>query len=130
MPRFSKASKSKLATCDQKLQDLFNEVIKYYDCTIICGHRGKEDQNKAFAEGKSKLKFPKSKHNKLPSKAVDVAPYIRGISWDPRQSLHFAGFVYGVAKMMGIDVRCGADWDSDTDVNDQTFNDLVHFEVK
>ena len=45
---------------------------------IVCGHRNKEDQNKAFAEGKSKLKWPKGKHNKLPSQAVDAAPYISG----------------------------------------------------
>ena len=43
MPKFSKKSKSKLETCDSKLQDLFNEVIMHFDCSILCGHRGEEE---------------------------------------------------------------------------------------
>ena len=30
--------------------------------------------------------------------------------------------------MMGIKIRWGGDWDSDTQVNDNKFDDLVHFE--
>ena len=28
MPKFGKSSKKRLATCDNRLQDVFNEVIK------------------------------------------------------------------------------------------------------
>jgi peptidoglycan L-alanyl-D-glutamate endopeptidase CwlK len=52
-----------------------NEVIKTYDITIVCGYRGEAEQNKAYLLGKSKLKFPKSAHNKRPAIAVDVYPY-------------------------------------------------------
>ena len=54
MPKFSKRSLDNLATADIRLQNLFNEVIKFYDCTVICGHRGKEDQDRAYREKKSK----------------------------------------------------------------------------
>ena len=77
MPKYSTISKSRLVTCHQDLQTLFNEVIKYYDCTIVYGHRGEIAQNQAYAEGKSQLKWPNSKHNKWPSLAVDAAPYER-----------------------------------------------------
>ena len=30
---------------------------------------------------------------------------------------------------MGIDLRWGGDWDRDTEVRDNTFDDLVHFEI-
>jgi peptidoglycan L-alanyl-D-glutamate endopeptidase CwlK len=30
---------------------------------------------------------------------------------------------------MTHDVRYGGDWDGDKDINDQTFNDTVHFEL-
>jgi len=63
--------------------------------------------------------------------AVDVAPYIKGkgIVWDKEQGYHFAGFVLGIASILNIKIRCGADWDSDKDIHDQTFDDLCHFEL-
>jgi len=97
MPRFSTKSKSKLHTCDERLIDLFNEVVKHFDCTVIEGHRGKERQNAAYNKGNSKLKFPNGKHNKSPSIAVDVAPY--PIDWNDRDRFHyFSGYVLGIAS--------------------------------
>ena len=129
MPKFGSRSKSRLKTCDTRLQDLFNEVIKHFDCSVIQGHRGKEDQNKAFKEGKSKLKYPNGNHNKSPSKAVDVAPY--PINWNDRERFtYFAGYVVGIASQMGLKIRWGGDWDMDTEVKDNNFDDLPHFEVR
>lgn len=129
MPRFSSSSKLKLATAHIDLQHLFNEVVKHYDCTILIGERDLEAQNKAYASGHSQVMYPFSKHNQAPSLAVDVAPY--PIEWkNLRRFYHFGGYVLGVAKTMGIDIRMGMDWDGDLRFNDQKFNDLVHFEVK
>ena len=129
MPRFGKRSISRLKTCDQKLQELFYEVVKHFDCSIIEGNRGEERQNKAFADGKSKVKYPNGKHNKFPSVAVDVAPY--PIDWSDRDRFHyFGGFVLGVAKQMGMNIRWGGDWNQDTETKDNKFDDLVHFEIK
>lgn len=131
MPQFSPKSQERLATCHPDLQRLFREVVKAYDCTVICGHRGQQEQDAAYAEGRSKLKYPQGKHNSMPSQAVDVGPYIKGqgLSWDNRQCTYFGGYVMGVASQMGIKIRWGGDWDRDQDVKDQTFNDLVHFEL-
>ena len=131
MAKFSSSSRQRLETCDDKLQLLAEEVVKVFDCTVVFGHRTKEQQNKAYNEGKSKLKYPKSKHNKYPSIAIDLAPYIagKGISWDSSQCYFFAGIVMGIASRLGINLRWGGDWDMDNDVNDQNFNDLVHFEL-
>lgn len=128
MPAFGNASKEKLATCDERLQRVFNEVIKYFDCTVIEGHRGEAAQNKAFAEGKSKLKYPQGKHNKTPSLAADVLPY--PIDWnDTNRMRYFAGFVVGIAATMGIKLRWGGDWNQNTELKDNSFNDLPHFEL-
>ncbi len=88
----------------------------------------------ACKNGLSKLKYPESKHNKLPSEAVDVVPY--PIDWKntPRMRF-FAGVILGIAIMLKRQgkmkhcIRWGGDWDSDTDLNDQRFNDLPHFEI-
>ena len=129
MPRFGSRSRKNLETCDEDLQALFSEVIKYFDCTVIQGHRGKEEQNKYFDEGKSKVKYPNGRHNASPSNAVDVVPY--PIDWeDTDRMYYFAGFVKGVAFKMGIPIRWGGDWNDNTEVKDTNFKDLPHFELR
>lgn len=128
MPRFSDRSMRRLLTCDQQLVILFEEVIKYFDCTVVCGHRDKEDQMAAYNSKNSKTPWPRSKHNSLPSKAVDVIPY--PLDWEDRERMtYFAGVVKGIASQLGIGIRWGGDWDRDTEVKDNKFDDLVHFEL-
>ena len=136
MNKFSKISKSRLKTCHNDLQVLFAHVIQEYDCTIVCGYRGKEEQDKAYKEGKSKLKYPQSKHNRVPSTAVDAAPYKNGaIDWSRPQMLFFAGYVKGVADklyqvgVMTHKLRLGADWNMNNDIDDESFQDIPHFEL-
>lgn len=129
MPHFSETSKARLASCHPDLQALFNEVIKHFDCKITCGHRGHKDQAQAFYERKSKVLWPLSKHNKTPSLAVDVAPW--PIDWDDLKRFYLlAGYVIATADQMGLTVRWGGDWDGDKMLDDQTFNDLPHWELR
>lgn len=128
MNKYSKASLDKLHTCDQKLQDIFNEVLHTIDHTIITGFRDAETQNEMYRTGKSQLKWPNGKHNSYPSKAIDAAPY--PIDWKDRErATLFAGFVLGIAKAQGINLRWGGDWDQDWEVKDNNFDDLWHFEL-
>jgi len=109
MPKFGKKSKKELATAHPDLQRLFNEVIKMFDCGVICGHRGRADQEKAFAAGFSKVQWPKSKHNQVPARAVDVVPY--PINWEDENEFYkLAGVVKGIAAQMKIRVRWGGDF--------------------
>lgn len=128
---FSTRSIEQLNTCNILLQTLFRVVILGYDCTILEGYRSKKLQDKYFKEGKSKVQYPNSAHNFNPSLAVDVAPHVhgKGVSFEPRQCYHFAGYVWRVAQELSIPIRAGCDWDGDIDINDQSFNDLVHFEL-
>ena len=129
MPHFGKSSKKRLSTCDSKLQEIFNEVIKHVDCSVLEGHREKDRQNKLFKEGKTKVKYPDGRHNRQPSSAVDVTPY--PVDWKDRErQTLFAGFVIGVASQMGIKLRWGGDWDQDFQVVDNRFDDFPHFELK
>lgn len=135
MPSFSERSLSRLETCDDRLQRVFEEVIEHWDCTILCGHRTEPGQMAAYRSGNSKARFPDSRHNSEPSEAVDVAPWPIPEDWgahdrdEYEKFRYFAFFVLGVASGMGICLRWGGDWDGDKDVLDQDFNDLVHFEL-
>ena len=134
MPKFSQDSFSKLSTCHIDLQAIFYEVIKSFDCKILEGHRNQEDQDRYYEEGKSRHKWPHGKHNYQPSMAVDVAPY--PVDWNNLKRFYwFGGYVMGIAQRLKDEgkithsLRYGGDWDSDKDINDQSFNDLVHFEL-
>lgn len=128
MPKFSQKSIKLLATCHPDLRRLFEDVVIDFDCSILCGNRGEEEQNEHFRNNRSTKKFPDSKHNQLPSIAVDVVPF--PINWENLNRFYFfGGFVKGRAKDLGLKIRWGGDWDNDTILNDQSFNDLPHFEL-
>jgi peptidoglycan LD-endopeptidase CwlK len=129
MPSFGKKSQEKLNSCDPRLVELFERVVEDFDCTIIQGHRGQAEQDSLFVNGFSKLKYPQGRHNQYPSLAVDVAPY--PIDWEDRERFtYFAGFVQGIAASMGLTIRWGGDWNRDTKLKDNNFDDLPHFEIR
>ena len=78
MPKYGSASRGRLSTCCQELQDIFDEVIKDVDCSILEGHREEDRQNTLFDQGRSQVRWPNGKHNSNPSDAVDAAPWRQG----------------------------------------------------
>lgn len=131
-----KTSLARLATCDQRLRDLVAAVAVWYPLTVICGHRNEADQAKAVADGRSQLRWPHSAHNKLPSRAVDLAPifYEHGkgvfIDWDDWAAFGtLAGAMMATARIKGIKLQWGADWSGDWHTRDERFRDGPHFEL-
>jgi len=135
---YGKKSRARLATCHPDLQLIFNTAIYYMDISIIEGERSKMRQNSLFKKGKSKLKYPASKHNIKPgekySMAVDAAPH--PIDWKELNRFYmFVGRIKQIAALLYREgyiehkLRCGADWDMDGWTNDQKFHDIVHFEL-
>lgn len=128
MPKFGVTSTKRLETCVPELQEICIEAIKMMDFSVTCGHRGKKEQDQAVLAGMSKAPYPKSKHNKFLSVAVDLAPY--PIDWKNLKRFYLlAGIVLAIAHIKGINLRWGGDWDRDYDLDDQKFIDLPHFEV-
>lgn len=147
MPKFSTASEKNLAEVHPRLQELFQVVVKHFDCTIDDGARTVEEQRKNVAKGVSKTM--NSKHiiqDDGFAHAVDARPYPlpswaaleRGLTALKRADSHmevarfyaFTGFVAGVAAVLDIPIRQGVDWDGDRDYGDHTFIDLPHTELK
>jgi len=128
MPKFGKRSRANLDKSHRGLQKLFEEVIKHFDCSVICSYRGEVAQEMAFDAGHSNAHFGESPHNFKPALAVDVVPY--PIEWRDKDRMHyFAGQVMGIAAKMGIEIKWGGDWDRDTHLSDERFHDLPHFEL-
>jgi hypothetical protein len=135
MPSFGRHSESRLRTCHPDLQRVMRAAIATGpDFSILCGHRGKIEQDAAVAAGLSKTPFPTSKHNAEPSLAVDIAPY--PIDWsDQGRFVELAHHVLAVAAEMGVSLRWGGDWDGDGKTRadgdpEERFVDLPHFELK
>ena len=125
MPRFGRRSRERLKGVNAKLVNVLNELIKIMDVTIIEGVRSKERQAELLEKGATKVKY--SRH--MEGKAVDLAPY--PIDWKDRERFHlFAGFVLGIAKSMGINLRWGGDWNQNWEVDDNKFDDFPHFELR
>lgn len=125
MPYFGRRSRQNLRTAHEDLQLLFNEVIKHFDCSVKWGFRGKVDQNKAFRDGFSNLKWPKSNHNVKPCRAVDVTPWFPSkphTRWTDEMTFKiFGSFVMITAERLKIKIRWGGHW---------TKPDFPHYELK
>ena len=122
-----------LSTCHKDLIHLVRLVERRcpFDFTVLEGHRSIERQKELFDQGKSKIDGLErlGMHNYNPSKAVDLAPY--PIDWqDSKRFMVLGGVVLSCAKELGLTIRWGADWDMDGDYNDQSFDDLPHFELR
>ena len=127
MPSFSRVSLARLATCDSRLQSVCHAAIERIDFTVLCGFRNERDQNDAFERGFSKVKWPNGRHNKMPSQAVDLAPY--PINWsDIDRFKALAMVMLDEAKALGVKLRWGGDFNRNG-LSDDKFGDMPHFEI-
>jgi peptidoglycan L-alanyl-D-glutamate endopeptidase CwlK len=139
MHPYGKTSQSRLNTCHVDIITIWNELAKWINNSVLCGHREKHAQDKAYNAELSEVEWPDSKHNTLPSMAIDSGPYIvdiRNVDYEDYKSFaKFAGYVDLIARQLYQSkkithlVRWGGDWDMDGRTVDQTFHDLPHFEL-
>ena len=127
MPQFSGRSLTKLKECHPLLQRLMTDAIQTVDFSVICGYRGKDEQELAYQSGHSKLRWPQSKHNSTPSLAVDVVPY--PIDWDDIAAFHMLSDAVKEswssipeAERDGFELSWGGDW--------KKFRDYPHYELR
>lgn len=141
MNKWSKQSKENYRTLHPDLKILADEVLKLHDCTIRQGYRDKDTQNKYFRNGTSKVEWPNSKHNLMPSEAIDLSPYIPGLNpWDMEHVLHFSGVVQAIAArlyddgLMSKRLIWGGSWSTDLDAalafDEHRFFDGIHFNLE
>lgn len=109
-----------LATCHPDLQRVVEAAAKKMASVVICGHRGKVDQDKAFVDKRSNLMWPFSRHNSVPSEAVDVCP--APINWEDVAAFEaLAVIIRAESIRLGVELTWGGEWKS---------RDLPHWELK
>ena len=120
MARFSLASQEKLKTCCPELIKLCTQAIVLIDITVLFGYRSSIEQDRLFKEGVTTLRGGRSKHNKWPSPAVDLAPY--PIDWHNIVRFEDLALVMKALSLaLNIPLVWGGDWKS--------FRDYGHFQI-
>jgi len=124
--KFGKRSRKRLEGVHPDLVKVAEECLNLMDIAIIEGVRSLDKQKDYLRTGATKTL--KSKH--LIGHALDLTPYPVDMTSDMGIKRHYymAGMLRGIAHMMNIKIRSGADWDNDGNITDQTFMDLVHIE--
>lgn len=118
----------RLATCEDQLQRVILDAAESFDFQVLCGHRGEKEQNDAFARKTSKVRWPNSKHNSKPSRAVDLIPW--PIDWnDLKRFDAMMKVVKASADKLGVKVRFGNDFNQNGVVGDDRFIDRPHVEL-
>lgn len=145
MPKFSKASLAKLDTCHPDIKKVMLEVIKELDIAVNFGHRTAAEQLVLFKKGRvfnngrwvktgktvtdKDGTIRKSKHNYLPSLAIDIYPF--PLDWNNLDRFHHQkDVVMKCANRLGVELVWGADWDGDGNIAEHTLQDYPHFELK
>jgi len=127
MPVFGASSRRRLLTCDPRIILVANDVIRFTDFSVTCGHRTDEKQDELWAIGRTTpgrivtyKQGGESVHNIDPSPAVDLAPW--PIDWaDHGRFMELAGAIRYAAWVRGFTLDWGGHW--------QTFKDLPHFQI-
>lgn len=132
MYSFGKRSKERLKTLHPDMVRVLNRAMSWQimDFSVLETLRTDQRQRRLVSIGASKTM--NSKHLKQSdgySHAVDSAPY--PIDWQDTGRFYILnGIIRAAAKVEGVDIRTGADWDSDGIIKDQSFHDLPHAEIK
>ncbi len=157
---YGATSLQRLATVHPELQNLMKAVGEHFPNTILEGERTVEQQEKNVAKGVSKtmnskhVRSPAEAVDAAPDplswpqaakllarvesvagqltdeQGAEIMALVEGYVREVARWYYFGGFVLGYAEELNVDIRWGGDWDGDRKLEDQTFHDLPHFEIK
>jgi len=112
-------------SCEEKLKDAHPEIAEWFrtkvkarhqDCHVSWSFRDKANQNQCVAEGKSKLAFPMSAHNKSDDQGNPCALALDLFELCSNGMARWAWAYFRAiaeeAKADGISIKWGGDWKS------------------
>ena len=137
--KLSKRSLDKLGECHVDLQTLMKAAIENspYDFGITWGHRSPVKQNELYQKGRTTDGsivtyvdgyIRKSKHNHMPSLAVDIVAYVNEkVTWEPSIYVEIGTHIMEVAEELFEQekivnrIAWGGNW--------HKFKDWPHFQI-
>lgn len=133
MDGFDVGAKARLATTHPLLQKLMNEARKKSDFTIADSMRGRKAQMAAIKGGFSHVKFGNSAHNWTPALALDLYPLPFSVLNTRANLQRFVDLqlkiILPTARMLGIPIRQGVDFNMNGILTDDKWDDLPHVEL-
>ena len=116
-----KDPRDKLAMVHPELVAAVKSAVEQldFDVLVVCGYRGKIDQEAAFKSGNSKARFGQSPHNLFLSCAVDLCPLDSSNKPDWSNTKRFKQIAEGMLKSPNIT------WGG----NFKSIRDLPHHEL-
>lgn len=127
--KLGRTSSRRLSTCCPAIQEIVRAAANDPNCPcdfgVVCGGRGKDAQEKAFAEGKSNARWGSSDHNVMKgdkpySMGVDLAPYssaLRNYIWeDDELYAALALHLMTTASKLGYRLEWGGNYTSIKDM--------------
>jgi peptidoglycan L-alanyl-D-glutamate endopeptidase CwlK len=134
MRTFGDRSKGNLANVHPLLVKIATGALENgsQDFTVICGHRDKAGQDAALRNKTTKVAYPNSAHNQLPSCAIDVIPYPFTDWSDPKMLTAWksiADAMFAEAERLNVKIRWGGDFNRDGNKTSSDAWDKPHFEL-
>lgn len=135
---FSKRSLDRIETTSPLIQKIIKEALATslidFGIPEYGGKRTAKEQKSLFdcKPQRSKCDGKKKKSYHQSGLAVDIVAYVNGsYTYDKRYYYMLGHHILATAKKMGhSNMHWGGDWDKDFDLDDQTFMDLCHFELR
>lgn len=123
---------SMLAEGTQEIQNQYKIMkAKFPDAHVSCVWRGEAWQNSLLEEGKTRKKWPNSKHNRMvdgkpASNAMDV--FRLNQSGEAEFRREYYKQIAEHFKSQGSPIRAGIDWNGDG-IKNELWSDPPHFEI-
>lgn len=124
----SDSSRYELDSVDIRLRKLINELRHIRSVSVIRGHVGRSAQNITYFYGRSCHRFPHSKHNRMPSLAVDIVP-VTFTHNNVEESYLIAGMMMALAWKSNIKIVWGMDTKLKIGQSDHIDCESGHFEI-
>ena len=131
--KLGKTSLARLKGVDETLVNVVKRAIEIseVDFTVLEGVRTMERQRELYAQGRTapgKIVTWTMKSRHIEGKAVDLVPY--PLDWNDLEKFNkIKDAMFQAAKELDVNLRWGADWDSDGKYREKGEYDSPHFEL-
>ena len=131
--KLGKTSLARLQGVDETLVNVVKRAIEIseVDFTVMEGVRTLERQRELYAQGRTapgKIVTWTMKSRHIEGKAVDLVPY--PLDWNDLDKFNkIKDAMFQAAKELDVNLRWGADWDSDGNYREKGEYDSPHFEI-